>query len=217
MAFSAESWAGREGEVVQEDEAGLVRGRKSPFLRVFAVGDREDAEACLDRLSYSSRMSWRSMSMRAARPRRSGSGPGLEDRLDRALADEDVVALVLDDHRHAFPDEVEGDFVDLARFADVEVLVGEDREVEEVAQARLIVAVHPGVAQDVLGRPVRRVDVTLEGQLSWVIVPALSVQRMSRSEVLYRLELLTMTFLRDMNTAPLERQTVTMPWEASPG
>ncbi len=157
-----------ESEVAEEYEAGLVGGGEALLvIGVLAVGDREHAEA-LPRQAL--------VLLEDVLAEHVDEGQhvlvdlvavaGLEDRLDRALADEDVVALVLDDHRHALADEIEGYLVDLAAGAlDVEVLVGQDREVEEVAQPRLVVAVHPRVAEDVLARPVRHVDVALEGHL----------------------------------------------------
>ena len=86
-----------------------------------------------------------------------------QDLLDGSFADQLVVAFVVDDHRHAATLEVEGDLVDLAAGAlHVEVGAGQDGAVEEVAEARLVMGVHPGVAEDVLGLAADDVDVALE-------------------------------------------------------
>jgi len=116
-----------------------------------------------------------------------------------------VVSLVLDDHRHALADEVEGYLVDLLAGAlDIEVLVGQDREVEEVAQPRLIVAVHPRVAQHVLAGPVRHIDVALESHLVLGDRARLvGAQDVHRAEVLYRLELLDDDLLARHEDRPL--------------
>ncbi len=79
----------------------------------------------------------------------------LVDILDRAFADEHVVALVIDDHRHALALEIEGDLIHLAAAAlHVELGMREHRAVQQVAQPGLVVTVHVGVAQHVLAIPV---------------------------------------------------------------
>ena len=83
--------------------------------------------------------------------------------LHRAFADEHMAVLVVDDHGHAPALEVEGDLVDLPAIAlHIEIAVGKDGAVEEVAQARLVKAVHVGVTQHVLAAAVGHVHIPLQ-------------------------------------------------------
>ena len=90
-------------------------------------------------------------------------GADLEHVLHRALADQHVVALVVHHHRHALAREVEGDLVHLAAAAlHLELAVGEHGAVQQVAQARLVEAVHVGVAQHVVALPAGHVHVLFQ-------------------------------------------------------
>ena len=133
--------------------------------------------------------------------------------LHRALADQHVVAFVIDHHRHAFALKIERNLVHLAATPlHVQIGVREDGAIEQVAQAGLVVAVHVGVAQDVVAIAVRHIDVPFPASIrSCVSVPVLSVQRMSIAPRFWiELSRLTMTFFFDIAMAPLERFTVTI-------
>ena len=113
-----------EGEVAEEDEVGLVGGGEDLAGAVeVAVGEGDDAETLggkgavflkdlvLDHRDHRVQLV---VDLVAVADR--------QDLLDRAFADQLVVALMVDDDRHAAPLEVEGDLVDLAaRAFDVEV------------------------------------------------------------------------------------------------
>ena len=74
-----------------------------------------------------------------------------------------MIALVVDHHRHALALEVERDLVHLAGAAlHVEIGVGEDGAVEQIAQAGLVVRIHVSVAKDVVRLAIGHVDVALE-------------------------------------------------------
>ena len=93
------------------------------------------------------------------------------DLLDRSLADQDVRAAVLgDDNRHPATLEVERDFVDLGELrVRAKVLVHldvfEHRHVEQVLEARLVVAVEVRVFEHALGLLAEHVDVLLQQHL----------------------------------------------------
>ena len=90
----------------------------------------------------------------------------VENFFDRAFADQHVVAFVVDDDRHAPARKVEGDFVDFTAGAfDIQIGVRQDRPVQKVAQARLIVAVHVGVAQNVFAFAIGHVHVAFQNDL----------------------------------------------------
>ena len=92
--------------------------------------------------------------------------------LDGALADQRVQAgLILDHHRHPAPHEVEGDLVDLAVLlvrlqALFQLLMVEDRLVEQVLQAGLVVAVQVAVMQHLLAGIAVRIQVLFEHDLA---------------------------------------------------
>ena len=119
-----------------------------------------------------------------------------------------------DDHdRHHLAREVEGDFVDLGVVGDREMLVHllvlEDRAVQHVFQAGLKVAVEIGQLQHARRLACRTTSQCFSRMTrSIVSVPVLSVQRTSIAPRFWiELSRLTITFLRDMAMAPLERQT----------
>ena len=82
------------------------------------------------------------------------AGADREDFLDRALADEDMlVSSVREDNREPPPCEIEWDFVNFGKtFVDAEDLMDVDvlqhRDVEQVLQSRLEMAIEIGVLQD---------------------------------------------------------------------
>ena len=116
----------------------------------------------------------------------------LVDVLDRPLADQHVIPLVIDDHAHALALEVEGNLIDLAAATiHVQVGVGEHGTVQKVLQTRLVVAVHVGVAEDILALPARHIDVLLQndtvlGERAGLV----GAEDVDRAEVLDRVELL---------------------------
>ena len=85
-------------------------------------------------------------------------GAGFVDVFDGTFADQHVVAFVVDYDRHALALKVEGNLINLpAVRVHIQIAVREDRAVEQVAQPGLVVAVHVGVAEDVLALAVRHV------------------------------------------------------------
>ena len=145
-----------EGDVAEEDHVALVRGGESLLVfRELAVGDGKHAvsvraqrlvvlqDVLLDHVDEGVDVLIHLV-----------AGADLEHVLHGALADQHVVSLVFHDHRHALAGEVERDLVHLAAPGlHLELRVGEDGPVQEVAQARLVVAVHPGVAQHLVAGP----------------------------------------------------------------
>ena len=129
----------------------------------------------------------------------------LVDVLDRPLADQHVVPLVIDDHAHALSLEVEGDLVNLAAApVHVQVGVGENRTVQKVLQTGLVVAVHVGVPEDVLALPARHIDVLLQnntvlGERAGLV----GAEDVDRTEVLDRVELLHDHLLARHGQSPL--------------
>ena len=90
-------------------------------------------------------------------------GAGLVDVLDRALADQHVVALVIDHDRHALALEVERDLVHFPAVpVHVQIRVREDRPVEQVPQPGLVIAVHVRIPEHVVAFAVRDVHVLFE-------------------------------------------------------
>ncbi len=117
--------------------------------------------------------------------------------LDRALADQQVIATaVLDDDRQAPTDEVERQLIDLAvgeRHLELRILLGEaqHRLVHQVLHAALVMAVQPGQAEDrVIALPVGA-DMVLEDDLVLGQGAGLvGAQHIHRAEVLDRVQTL---------------------------
>ena len=87
----------------------------------------------------------------------------------------------------------------------------EHRDVEQVSQAGLKMAVEIGVLQHALEVLADNVEMALENDRSCVSVPVLSVHSTSMAPKFWMaLRRLTMTFLRDIAMAPLARLTVTI-------
>ena len=119
-------------------------------------------------------------------------GARLEDVLNRPLANEDVVSLVIDHHGHPLPLEIKRDLVHLpATSVDIKIGMGKNRVIQQVAQPRLVVAVHVGVSQDVLALSAGHIDIFLQdhavlGQSAGLV----RAENVDRPEVLDRVEFL---------------------------
>src|SRR6516165_5388044 len=148
-----------EGDVAEEREIGLVLDGIGRFRRIhLPVGNCHDTEAVRIK---GDRLLLRRLEMTLVEsPCLSVDGvPGAncKDLLDRALADEDVFAVLARHHdREAASREVERDLVDLGIAAAnsqllVEVDMGQDGVVEQVSKSRLKVAVQKGVLEHPLG------------------------------------------------------------------
>ena len=105
-----------EGDVAEQDQVALVgHGEGLLGLRKLPVGDAQDAVAVAAQLLiFLEQVVLDQVDHQVDLVIHLVLGADLVDILDRALADEHVVALVIDHHRHALALEVEGDFIHLA-------------------------------------------------------------------------------------------------------
>ena len=88
---------------------------------------------------------------------------GLVNVFHRAFADQHVVAFVIHHHGHAFALKIERNLIHFPAAAlHIQIGVRKDRAVQQVAQPRLIVTVHVGVAQHVVAIAVGHIDSLFE-------------------------------------------------------
>ena len=154
-----------EGDVSQKDHVALVRDRESRLVSPeLPVGNAQNAVTVpAQRLKFLQKVVLDQVDHHVDLLVDLVVGATLEDVLDGTLTNEHVVSLVIDHHAHPLALKVERDLIYLpAATIDIKVGVGEHRSVKQVTQTGLVVAVHVGVAEDILTLPSGHIHVLLE-------------------------------------------------------
>ena len=184
-----------EGEKTQQDQIGLILDRVNRLIGGaghLLVGQGDHPEALTVQLVHHLPAVGVVFGLNIENlPVEFHPGAQAHDFIHRAFADQRVQpGFIFHDHRHPAPHEVKGDFVDLAIFllrfqAFFQLLMVEDRFVEQVFQPGMVVAVQIAIVQHLLARIAVRVQVLFEHDLALGDGAGLvGAEHVHRSEVL---------------------------------